>query len=177
MGFCDGALAGVMHEAGHILFIRCVHAACPGLLPRLAVSACAWISCSPGRQEAAALCAGPLVNFLAAAGMFASAAFDGQLRAVFFAAVHLCMGRFTTACRSACWTAHVCWLCWCLRAVCCAGTSSARRPAFFDAYRLVALLALRPLRRAVRQRWRLLSFCCSAGGPQAHVSRRRIMDR
>ena len=40
------------------------------------------------------ICAGPLVNFLAAAGMFLSAWHKASYGLYFFAAVHLCMGLY-----------------------------------------------------------------------------------
>lgn len=95
MGFLRMALAAsVMHEAGHIL----VYTLCARSLPRLAPSL-GGISLRTDklltrRQEAAVICAGPLVNFLAAAGMFLSAWHKASYGLYFFAAVHLCMGLY-----------------------------------------------------------------------------------
>ena len=95
MGFLRMALAAsVMHEAGHIL----VYTLCTRTLPRLAPSlggiSLRMDKLLTRRQEAAVICAGPLVNFLAAAGMFLSAWHKASYGLYFFAAVHLCMGLY-----------------------------------------------------------------------------------
>ena len=95
MGFLRMALAAsVMHEAGHILlYSLCTHSL-PRLAPSLGGISLRMDKLLTRKQEAAVICAGPLVNFLAAACMFLSAWHKASYGLYFFAAVHLCMGLY-----------------------------------------------------------------------------------
>ena len=95
MGFLRMALAAsVMHEAGHILlYSLCTHSL-PRLAPSLGGISLRMDKLLTRKQEATVICAGPLVNFLAAACMFLSAWHKASYGLYFFAAVHLCMGLY-----------------------------------------------------------------------------------
>lgn len=86
--------AALLHEAGHIA----VYVLCARRLPALRVRAGGFAlrgtESLSKRKELAVLAAGPLVNFLFAAGCFGFARRHASYFMYFFAAVHLCVGLY-----------------------------------------------------------------------------------
>lgn len=95
MGFLRMALAAsVMHETGHVL----AYIVCTRSLPKIFASVgglnLRMDKMLGRRQELTVVCAGPLVNFLAAAALLCLAMCRASYGVYFFAAVHLCTGLY-----------------------------------------------------------------------------------